>query len=107
MSHGPTEVGGETRTPDGRVRRSRKKVLDTTAELLFKRGLSGASVDEISRRSGVAKPTIYRHWPTRADILRDACASIGTPQETPNIGSLTGDLRALTINLAHLLRSEK
>lgn len=91
----------------GRVERSRAAVLRTTRELLFERGFSGASVDEISRRSGVAKTTIYRHWPVRAELLRDACATIGTPLEVPDAGSLQADLLALLTQLAHLLRSAR
>jgi AcrR family transcriptional regulator len=92
---------------DARVRRSRAAVLGVTAELLFERGLAGASVDEISRRSGVAKTTIYRHWPTRADLLQEACSSIGTPLDVPDTGSVEGDVTALMMNLAQLLRSAK
>ena len=92
---------------DARVRRSRKAVLAATTELLFERGYSGASVDEISRRSGVAKTTIYRHWPTRLDLLRDACSTIGTPQETPDTGSFQGDVTALMTALANALRTAK
>lgn len=100
-----TERG--SKAPDARVRRSRATVLGVTAELLFERGFAGASVDEITRRSGVAKTTIYRHWPTRGDLLRDACSSIGTPLEVPDTGSFEGDVTALLTSLAHLLRSEK
>jgi AcrR family transcriptional regulator len=92
---------------DARVQRSRETVLGVTAELLFERGLAGASVDEITRRSGVAKTTIYRHWPTRADLLRDACLSIGTPLDVPETGSFEGDVTALIANLVRLLRSAK
>jgi len=92
---------------DERVRRSRVTVLGAAAELLFERGFAGASVDEISRRSGVAKTTIYRHWPTRVDLLRDACATIGTPLEVPDTGSFTTDVTALMLNLTHLLRSAR
>lgn len=92
---------------DARARRSRAKVLEVTAELLFERGFGGASVDEITRRSGVAKTTIYRHWPTRTDLLRDACSKIGTPQEIPDTGNLQGDLQALVTDLAFLLRTQK
>jgi AcrR family transcriptional regulator len=82
-------------------------VLAATAELLFERGFAGASVDEISRRSGVAKTTIYRHWPTRADLLRDACSTIGTPQDVPDTGSFETDVTTLVTNLAELLRKAK
>lgn len=102
-----SEKAPNRRLMDQRVRRSREKVLAAAAGLLFERGFSGASIDEVSRRSGVAKTTIYRHWPTRADLMRDACASIGTPQRTPDTGTLKADLTALTTMLARVLRSER
>lgn len=92
---------------DERVRRSRAAVLAATAELLFERGFAGASVDEICRRSGVAKTTIYRHWPTRTDLLREACSQIGTPQVTPDRGSLRADVAALMAELAAALTTER
>ncbi|WP_235845934.1 TetR/AcrR family transcriptional regulator [Dictyobacter aurantiacus] len=46
---------------DDRVRRSKERVLRATSELLTESGLEGVSVEEVSRRSGVAKTTIYRH----------------------------------------------
>jgi AcrR family transcriptional regulator len=103
----PARAKRGSKAPDARVRRSRATVLGVTAELLFERGFAGASVDEITRRSGVAKTTIYRHWPTRSDLLRDACSSIGTPLEIPDTGSFEGDVTALLTSLTHLLRSEK
>ena len=103
----PAISGRDSTVLDVRVRRSRATVLGVTAELLLERGFAGASVDEITRRSGVAKTTIYRHWPTRGDLLRDACSSIGTPLEVPDTGSYEGDVTALVTSLAHLLRSAK
>ena len=82
-------------------------VLAATAELLFEKGFSGASVDEISRRSGVAKTTIYRQWPTRIDLLRDACTAIGTPQQVPDTGSFESDLVMLMTSLVQLLKTGK
>lgn len=92
---------------DERVRRSRAAVLAATAELLFERGFAGTSVDEIARRSGVAKTTIYRHWPTRTDLLREACANIGTPQTVPDRGSLRADVAALMTDLAAALTTAR
>jgi AcrR family transcriptional regulator len=101
----PVAAERDVKALDERVRRSRAAVLDATAQLLFERGFAGATVDEISRRSGVAKTTIYRHWPTRTDLLRDACSTLGTPLDTPNTGSFEADVTALTTNLAYVLRS--
>jgi AcrR family transcriptional regulator len=93
--------------PDQRALRSRAAVLSSTVELLSERGYGGTSVDEISRRSGVAKTTIYRHWPTRTDLLRDACSTLGTPLDRPDAPNLEDALTAVLKNLASLLRSEK
>lgn len=106
-SGAPTGAGQSVKEMDERVRRSRAKVLGAMSELIFERGLSGASVDEVSRRSGVAKTTIYRHWPSRADLLRDACTSIGTPQDVPDTGSFRTDMTELMMKLAELLRSAR
>ena len=88
---------------DDRVRRSKASVLKVTAELLTETGLGGVSVDEVARRSGVAKTTIYRHWPTRSDLLMEACSQLGTEQEVPDTGSVEGDISTLLTNLAELL----
>ena len=103
----PATAERDSKALDVRVRRSRATVLGVAAELLLERGFAGVSVDEITRRSGVAKTTIYRHWPTRGDLLRDACSSIGTPLEIPDTGSFEGDVTSLLTSLAHLLRSAK
>jgi AcrR family transcriptional regulator len=101
----PVAAERDIKPLDERVRRSRAAVLGATTQLLFERGFGGATVDEISRRSGVAKTTIYRHWPTRTDLLRDACSTLSTPLDTPDTGSFEADVTALTTNLAYVLRS--
>ena len=96
-------AAGANSAVDDRVRRSKASVLKVTAELLTETGLGGVSVDEVARRSGVAKTTIYRHWPTRSDLVIEACSQLGTEQEVPDTGSLEGDIYALLTNLAELL----
>ena len=88
---------------DARVQRSRHAVLATTFELLYESGVGGFSVDEVARRSGVAKTTIYRHWPSREALVLDACSQIAADQDVPDTGSLDGDLRAILTNIADLL----
>jgi AcrR family transcriptional regulator len=90
---------------DVRVERSRQTVLAAAFELLSESGVGGFSVDEIARRSGIAKTTIYRHWPTREALVIDACSRISAKQEAPDTGSLEGDLTAILTNIAHLLET--
>lgn len=98
---------------NGRVERSKEAVLTATLQLMFEAGLSGVSVDTVSQRSGVAKTTIYRHWPSRSALLMDACARMGTTasawraERLPDTGSLEGDVLELATGLAHRLHSAK
>jgi AcrR family transcriptional regulator len=91
--------------PDERVVRSKKAVLATTYKLLSEEGLAGVSVDEVSKRSGVAKTTIYRHWPSRSALLLDACANMASKPQPPETGSLRGDLEFLANYIAGRLPS--
>ncbi len=88
-----------------RVRRTKQAVLKTTFRLMSEGGIGGVSIDEVARRSGVAKTSIYRHWPSRSALLLDACSRLGTKPEVPDTGSLKGDLTLLATKLADQLRT--
>ena len=92
-------------TQDRRVERSKAAVLEETYRLLTQSGMSGVSIDDVARNSGVAKTTIYRHWPSRAALLIDACSRMGGAQAVPDTGTLRGDLRTLTAVVAQQLRT--
>jgi AcrR family transcriptional regulator len=92
---------------DERVQRSKEIVLRVTSELLTEGGLGGVSVDEVSRRSGVAKTTIYRHWRTRSDLFMDACSQMAAKPKVPDTGSFEGDLTALLMSIAEMLRAAR
>ena len=85
---------------DERVEKSKKAVLAATYELLTKAGFGGVSVDEVSRRSGVAKTTIYRHWSSRESLLLDACSQLSTRPPVPDTGKLRTDLETLAAGAA-------
>ncbi len=79
--------------------------MEATFGLLYETGVGGFSVDEVARRSGVAKTTIYRHWPSREALVIDACSKITAAQDTPDTGSLEGDLTAILSYVAELLQT--
>lgn len=47
-------------------------ILDAALEVLGERGAS-ASMDEIARRAGVSKQTVYNHYGCKADLVRAMC----------------------------------
>jgi AcrR family transcriptional regulator len=79
--------------------------MTATYALLSEEGLAGVTVDAVARRSGVAKTTIYRHWPSREALLLDACAQMGPHFEIADAGSFSRDLRALAERVAEQLLS--
>src|SRR6516165_459520 len=91
----PSVGVGQRPEIDARVRHSKQVVMATTYELLSEEGLAGFTVDAVARRSGVAKTTIYRHWPSREALLLDTCAQMGPQFDVADAGSLARDLRAL------------
>lgn len=58
--------------------------------------MHAVSVDAIAERSGVAKTTVYRHWPTREALILAAWYTL-IPEETE---SPTGDIQARVLALA-------
>lgn len=44
-------------------------VLDAAAELIAERGYRALTMEEVARRAGAGKATLYRWWPGRAHLL--------------------------------------
>lgn len=75
-------------------------VVAAARDVLAEKGFVGFSVDEVARRAGAGKPTIYRWWPSRADLLLAVYAAERSARVAPpDTGSLAGDLAALARTL--------
>jgi AcrR family transcriptional regulator len=57
-----------------RSEESRQAILAATTELTSEVGYAGLTIEGIAARSGTGKQTIYRWWPSKADVLLDALA---------------------------------
>lgn len=93
------------RIADKRVARSQAAVLAETYRQLSQSGISGVSIDEVARVSGVSKTTIYRHWPSRSALLIDACSRLGGGAEAPDTGNALADLTLLLEGLSDQLQN--
>ncbi len=82
-------------------------MLAATIEILFDDGLPAFSIDEVARRSGVAKTTIYRHYPARNDLVLAAIDRAITPPPTPDTGSLRGDLLEFLPRVAPIFGNQR
>ncbi|MFC7621461.1 TetR/AcrR family transcriptional regulator [Microlunatus sp. GCM10028923] len=73
-------------TRPGRPRSSEADaaILRAARELMIDKGIAGASIEEVARRAGVSKVTVYRRWTAREDLLAAAIESTaeGIPGRT-------------------------
>ncbi|KLA22707.1 TetR/AcrR family transcriptional regulator [Bacillus cereus] len=52
------------------IRKSaRQKILDVASELFYNEGIRAVGVDKIVEVSGVSKGTLYRHFPSKDDLI--------------------------------------
>jgi AcrR family transcriptional regulator len=65
------EQGSRPRRAD--ARRNYEQLV-AQARIAFAESGAGASLDEVARRAGVASGTLYRHFPTRLDLVEAVLA---------------------------------
>ena len=57
------------RTGQARGTAVRDRLVDTAAELFYDHGVHAVGIDEVLRRSGLAKATLYRWFPSKNDLI--------------------------------------
>lgn len=77
-----------------RSEEARRKALAAATDLIVERGVSNLTIEEVASRSGVAKTTIYRHWPERGSLVLDTVRACFGAVPTPDTGTLRDDLDA-------------
>jgi AcrR family transcriptional regulator len=65
-THSPDTEPRWRRLPEERPR----QILDAAFEVFGERGLAGAKLDDIAKRAGVAKGTIYLYFPNKEELFR-------------------------------------
>jgi AcrR family transcriptional regulator len=67
--------------------------MEATEGLLRERGYAGLSIDEVARRAGVSKRTIYRWWPSKGALVAEAFTeSAGQRHQDVDTGLVRDDL---------------
>src|SRR5919202_1778458 len=72
------------------------RILEQALVLLGSRGYAGLTLDELAARSGVAKTTVLRRWPSKAAVAAAGVERLALQSvAVPDSGTLHGDLHAL------------
>lgn len=68
--------------------------LAATADLLVEQGVQRLTMDEVARRCGASKTTIYRRWPGKNALVVAAALALLNEPQVPDTGDLREDLLA-------------
>lgn len=101
----------EQKQPPGRPRDPSKgdSILTAAVEMLAEAGYDGLSIEAVAQRAGVSRPTVYRRYQNKADLVIDVISQFasgdasrfdGIVPRTPDTGTLAGDIEELLLTLA-------
>jgi AcrR family transcriptional regulator len=75
------------------------EILQAALEVLAETGYDGMTVDMVAARAKAGKATLYRRWPSKAELVIDAVACMKQSDidfaNLPDTGTLRGDLVAM------------
>jgi AcrR family transcriptional regulator len=106
-SGGSDGSGDSTRADECRSQRPGRRrddsrdpeILNAALEVLAETGYERMTMDAVAARAKAGKATLYRRWPSKAQLVVDAVACTGSadkPLIPADTGSLRGDLLALS-----------
>lgn len=85
---------------DPRIVRTRHDILGATLQVLAHEGWDAVTHQRVAQVAGYSRATVYKHWPRRPDLVRDAFVRLhDLPHHRP-----TGDLRADLVRELSLFR---
>lgn len=84
--------------------RRAEQIAAATIDLLVERSYDGLTIEAVAERAGVNKTTIYRWWPSKAELVGSATVTARALRfDLPDTGSVRGDLCAYARHVADLL----
>lgn len=95
-------AGAHTR---GRSERVVEAVLAAAVEEVGRVGYDALRMDEVARRSGVNKTTVYRRWPTKRELIVSALGRLADRPIAVDTGSVRDDLIAAIRGLCEMVHT--
>ena len=86
-----TATDTETQRGRGRPRdpRTDRAILAAALELFVEHGHAGTSIEQVARRAGVGKLTVYRRWQSKDELIAAALAAAREEIVSPDPDELT------------------
>jgi AcrR family transcriptional regulator len=96
-------VAVRSRKSQGAATSARERLLAAAANILAREGYTGLAMEKVAAASGVAKTTLYRHWPTKAALCMDLYLDEAARElHDPDTGDVAQDLRYVVNTVVRL-----
>src|SRR4051812_34044065 len=82
-----------TYSADPRAERTRRRAMAAAQELLIAEGWDSLTHVRLAAATGISRMTLYRHWPTRIEMLRDVMKDAAETRHAEDSGDAHRDLR--------------
>lgn len=82
LGGGGTKPTKNSPRPGGRAERNRQSVVQAVLSLI-EAGKADFELQEVAKMSGVHRTTVYRRWPRREELLKEALVFNATSLEVP------------------------
>ena len=80
--------------PPSKMAASHAAIMDAVYALLQEKSVRDLTMEEVARRAGVGKPTLYKWWPTKATlVLAMLCERMAPNLERPTVLTAEESLR--------------
>jgi AcrR family transcriptional regulator len=90
-----TVTGAQRAIGRPRDERAHGAILIATLELMAQNGAHDLRMDDVARRAGVGKATIYRRYRSKDELITAAVAQLVSEIAVPDTGRTRADLQAL------------
>lgn len=89
---------GRPRDPE-----TERRILEIVLQQLAEEGYNRMSVDSVAAAAGASKPTLYRRWPSKADMATAAVRTLQLAEPLVDTGTAKGDLIGVLENFRRSL----
>lgn len=83
-----------------------RKIMQATLQIATSRGIGAVTIEEVARRSGVAKTTIYRRYRNTGDLLHKIQIETSSTFEVDDLAPTRSDLHCLLDRVAAAFNGE-
>jgi len=97
--------GPEKRRGRPRSTKIHTAIVKATLDVLGQVGFEKFTLDAVARRAGVGRPTLYRRWSNKEELVAEAVDSTFSPVTFLDTGDIRRDLEHLAAQTMRMLRT--